>query len=101
MDDLLELLFDLLGWAIPLIGKFWFVILGYLGYKLLGLKGNKSRIKNPLPARCLHQRMAADGRGSKSRKKGGPSHRLSLDLKRHLLWKAAYRLRGGKSRSIW
>ncbi len=31
-----ELLFELLELAIVLIGKFWFVILGYLGYKVLG-----------------------------------------------------------------
>ncbi|KKX55945.1 hypothetical protein [Brevibacillus borstelensis] len=60
MDDLLELLFDLLGWAIPLIGKFWFVILGYLGYKLLGLKGNKKPNQKPAPRPVL---TPADGGG--------------------------------------
>ncbi|MCG5251102.1 hypothetical protein [Brevibacillus agri] len=39
MDDLLDLLFDLFGWLLPLIGKYWFIILGYIGYKLLGLGG--------------------------------------------------------------
>lgn len=40
MDDLLELLFDLLGWLLPLIGKFWLVILAFIGYKVFG-KGKK------------------------------------------------------------
>ncbi|MEJ8548015.1 hypothetical protein [Brevibacillus borstelensis] len=53
MDDLIDLLFDLLGWAIPLIGKFWFVILGYLGYKLFGLKGDKKRQQKPSPRPVL------------------------------------------------
>ncbi|NRR20755.1 hypothetical protein [Brevibacillus sp. MS2.2] len=44
MEDLMDLVVDLLGlveWIIPLIGKFWFVILGYLGYKALGKAGKK------------------------------------------------------------
>ncbi|NRS47818.1 hypothetical protein [Brevibacillus sp. HB2.2] len=44
MEDLMDLVVDLLDlveWIIPLIGKFWFVILGYLGYKALGKTGKK------------------------------------------------------------
>ncbi|CAI8738277.1 Transmembrane protein [Brevibacillus sp. IT-7CA2] len=44
MEDLMDLVVDLLDlveWVIPLIGKFWFVILGYLGYKALGKAGKK------------------------------------------------------------
>ena len=41
MDDLLDLVFDLIGWVLPLIGKFWFVILAYLGYKIFGKTGKK------------------------------------------------------------
>ncbi|MED1946398.1 MULTISPECIES: hypothetical protein [Brevibacillus] len=44
MEDLMDLVVDLLDlveWIIPLIGKFWFVILGYLGYKVLGKTGKK------------------------------------------------------------
>lgn len=42
MDDLFDLLFDLFGWVLPLIGKFWFLILGYLGYKLFGQAAKKA-----------------------------------------------------------
>jgi hypothetical protein len=45
MDDLifliLDLAADLLSWAWPLIGKFWFLILGYLAYKFFGKQGKK------------------------------------------------------------
>ncbi|WP_312117353.1 hypothetical protein [Brevibacillus reuszeri] len=41
MDDLLDLIFDLIGWVLPLIGKFWFVILAYLGYKAFGKASKK------------------------------------------------------------
>lgn len=45
MDDLiflfLDLVADLLGVVLPLIGKFWFLILGYLAYKLFGRQGKK------------------------------------------------------------
>ncbi|MFY0545092.1 hypothetical protein [Brevibacillus sp. H7] len=37
-----NLLFDLLEVAIVLIGKFWFVILGYIGYKLFGGLGKRA-----------------------------------------------------------
>jgi hypothetical protein len=37
-----ELLFQLLELAILLIGKFWFVILGFFGYKLLGRLGRRA-----------------------------------------------------------
>ncbi|USG63863.1 hypothetical protein NDK47_17065 [Brevibacillus ruminantium] len=47
MDDLLDLLFDLLGWALPLIGKFWFLILGYLGYILFGKQTKKPQRGRP------------------------------------------------------
>jgi hypothetical protein len=40
MDALLDLLFDLLGWVIPLIGKFWLLIVALIGYKFFG-KGAK------------------------------------------------------------
>lgn len=46
MDDLiyllLDLVSDLLGWLLPLIGKFWFLILGYLGYKIFGQAAKKA-----------------------------------------------------------
>jgi len=42
MDDLFDLLYDLFGWVLPLIGKFWFLILGYLGYKLFGQAAKKA-----------------------------------------------------------
>lgn len=48
MDDLLDLIFDLFGWILPLIGKFWFVILAYLGYKIFG-KGGKKVSQGKLP----------------------------------------------------
>ncbi|MGN7468607.1 hypothetical protein [Brevibacillus sp. SAFN-007a] len=55
MDDLLDLLVDLFGWLLPLIGKFWFLILGYLGYKLLGLggKGTGKKMSQGRPNRPL------------------------------------------------
>ncbi|MFP3595019.1 hypothetical protein, partial [Chryseobacterium sp. SIMBA_038] len=33
--------FDLIGWVLPLIGKFWFVILAYLGYRVFGKASKK------------------------------------------------------------
>ncbi|MGG1658742.1 hypothetical protein [Brevibacillus sp. NRS-1366] len=48
MEDLLDLVFDLFGWVLPLIGKFWFVILAYLGYKVFG-KGGKKMTQGKLP----------------------------------------------------
>lgn len=40
MDDIMELIldlvFDVLGWVLPLLGKFWFLILAFLGYRLFG-----------------------------------------------------------------
>ncbi|TKI56218.1 hypothetical protein E8L90_12505 [Brevibacillus antibioticus] len=44
MEDLMDLvanLLDVVEWIIPLIGKFWVVILGYVGYKALGKAGKK------------------------------------------------------------
>lgn len=52
MEDLMDLVVDLLGmveWIIPLIGKFWFVILGYLGYKALGKAGKKMSQGKKMP----------------------------------------------------
>lgn len=40
MEALLDLFFDLLGWILPLLGKFWFLILAFIGYKFFG-KGAK------------------------------------------------------------
>lgn len=46
MDDLifllLDLVGDLLGWLWPLIGKFWFLIVGYIGYKIFGQAAKKA-----------------------------------------------------------
>ncbi|RNB57613.1 hypothetical protein EDM57_09870 [Brevibacillus gelatini] len=53
MDELIELLFDLFGWVLPLIGKYWFIILGYIGYKLLGLGGKGKRMAQGKPNRPL------------------------------------------------
>ncbi|QRG69568.1 hypothetical protein [Brevibacillus choshinensis] len=41
MDDLLDLFFDLLGWVFPLLAKFWFLILAFIGYKFFGKGGRK------------------------------------------------------------
>jgi hypothetical protein len=41
MDAIIELILELLGWALPILGKFWFIIVGYLGYKLLGKTSKK------------------------------------------------------------
>jgi len=38
----MEAIYDVLELAILLLGKFWFVIAAYLGYKLLGNRGKKS-----------------------------------------------------------
>lgn len=51
MDDLLDLIFDLFGWILPLIGKFWFVILAFLGYKIFGKGGKK--VSQGKPTRTL------------------------------------------------
>jgi len=59
MEDLLDLIFDLFGWILPLIGKFWFVILAYLGYKIFG-KGGKKVSQGKLP-RTLTPVHAPDG----------------------------------------
>lgn len=46
MDDLIFLLLDLVGdvlsWLWPLIGKFWFLIVGYIGYKIFGQAAKKA-----------------------------------------------------------
>lgn len=46
MDDLIFLVLDLVGellsWLWPLIGKFWFLIVGYIGYKLFGQAAKKT-----------------------------------------------------------
>lgn len=41
MDAIIELILELLGWALPFLGKFWFIIAGYLAYKLLGKRSKK------------------------------------------------------------
>lgn len=46
--DLLDILFDLLGLAIALIGKFWVVILAGLSYLLFGKKKEQKRRKPTL-----------------------------------------------------
>lgn len=35
----MDQLSDLIGLILALVGKFWFVIIGYIGYKLLGVLG--------------------------------------------------------------
>jgi hypothetical protein len=49
MDDLifelLDLAAELLGWLLPLIGKYWFLILGYIGYKVFGKAAKKAEQK--------------------------------------------------------
>ncbi|MED4779323.1 hypothetical protein [Brevibacillus choshinensis] len=51
MEDLFDLLFDLLGWVLPLVGKFWFLILAFIGYKFFG-KGAKKMAQGK-PRRIL------------------------------------------------
>ncbi|KQL48969.1 hypothetical protein AN963_04035 [Brevibacillus choshinensis] len=51
MEDLFDLLFDLLGWVLPLVGKFWFLILAFIGYKFFG-KGAKKMAQGK-PRRTL------------------------------------------------
>lgn len=41
MDDLFDLLFSLLGWIVPLIGKFWLLILAFVAYRIFGKGGKK------------------------------------------------------------
>jgi hypothetical protein len=43
MDDLFDLVIELLGWVLPLLGKFWVLILGYLGYVLFGKQARRGR----------------------------------------------------------
>lgn len=43
MDDLFDVLVELLGWVLPLLGKFWVLILGYLGYLLFGKQARRGR----------------------------------------------------------
>lgn len=50
-EEILDWLFDILGWILPLIGKFWLLIAGYLGYKFLG-KGKKKAAQS-MPRREL------------------------------------------------
>ncbi|GEB31942.1 MULTISPECIES: hypothetical protein [Brevibacillus] len=54
MEDLFDLFLDLIDWILPLLGKFWFVILGYIGYKLLGKeKAKGKRMSQGLPNKPL------------------------------------------------
>lgn len=53
MEDLLDLLFELLAWLFPLLGKFWFLILGYLGYVLFGKQGQRKQERRPAPRPVL------------------------------------------------
>ncbi|MFD2369712.1 hypothetical protein ACFSO0_07020 [Brevibacillus sp. GCM10020057] len=51
MDALIDLLFTLLGWMIFLIGKFWLLILAWIGYKIFG-KGSRKMAQGK-PRRVL------------------------------------------------
>jgi len=51
MEELIDLLFSLLGWIIPLIGKFWLLILALIAYRIFGKSGK--RMAQGKPRRML------------------------------------------------
>lgn len=67
MDDLifliLDLVADLLAWAWPLVGKFWFLIVGYILFKFFGKQGKKwveEQSKRPAAPAAPQQMQPAD-----------------------------------------
>lgn len=74
MDDLIFLILDLVGdllaWAWPLVGKFWFLIVGYIFFKFFGKQGKKwaeeqsKRSANPAAPRQMQPVGESQGRKS-------------------------------------